>query len=38
VLRWEALPWVEDPARRRSRTAGLAATVAVSAALLAVLG
>ncbi|PPG49670.1 MULTISPECIES: hypothetical protein [unclassified Rathayibacter] len=38
VLRWGGLPWFEDPARRRSRTTGLAATVAVSAVLIGVLG
>ncbi|MCJ1703034.1 hypothetical protein [Rathayibacter sp. VKM Ac-2926] len=38
VTRWHALPWLEDPAKRRARTTGFAGTVALSAVLVGVIG
>ncbi|MDY0911860.1 hypothetical protein [Rathayibacter festucae] len=38
VVRWPALPWLEDPAKRRARTTGFAATVALSALFVGVIG
>ena len=34
ALRWESLPWLEEGARVGRRSAGLAASVAVTAALI----
>ncbi|KQQ06266.1 MULTISPECIES: hypothetical protein [unclassified Rathayibacter] len=38
VLRWPALPWLEDPARSRTRALGFAGTLALSAAFVGVIG
>lgn len=38
VLRWEALPWLEDRGTRRSRTLGFVGTVALAAVFVGVVG
>lgn len=38
VLRWDALPWLEDPATRRARTVGFAGTVVLAGAFAGVVG